>query len=377
VTLQDEIDKEKVLIQTDSYPISIGELISMYNDGELNIHPDFQRYIRWSDDRQSKFIESILLGIPIPPIFVSQEKNGVWDVIDGLQRLATILGFVGCLCDENKKLIPPTKLATTKLKYLPALEGKIWKGDNEATSFTDAQRLFFKREKLNFQIVKKESDPNIKFELFQRINSLGAHLSEQELRNCIFIMKDKALFKLIDKLSEYPPFVNCLDLSEKDKLEKYNQEMVSRFFVIKNADLKEIKRAGNFAEFITDFLTTNWWGNATYNLNSEEAIFKKTFDILNVTLQEDSFKKYNLTKKRCEGRFLVSAFEAIAIGLAKNIDSWELTEQNKEEVTREFQQKIKTLWGNEKFKSKGGIGGKFNTRIQEAVPLGTNLFRRT
>jgi len=59
VTLQAEIDKEKKLIQTDSYPISIGELISMYNDGELNIHPDFQRYIRWSDDRQSKFIESI------------------------------------------------------------------------------------------------------------------------------------------------------------------------------------------------------------------------------------------------------------------------------------------------------------------------------
>ena len=377
MTLQNEIDKERKLIQTDSYPISIGELISMYNDGELNIHPDFQRYIRWSEDRQSKFIESILLGIPIPPIFVSQEKSGVWDVIDGLQRLATILGFVGVLRDEHNKPIPPTKLVTTKIKYLPALQGKTWKGDNEATSFTDAQRLYFKREKLNIQIVKKESDPNIKFELFQRINSLGAHLSDQELRNCVFIMKDKALFKFIDRLSEYPPFVNCLDLSEKDKLEKDNQEMVSRFFVIKNADLKEIKKAGNFAEFITDFLTNKWWGNTGYNLVSEEAIFKKTFDILNATLQEDSFKKYNFTKERFEGRFLVSAFEAIAIGLSKNIDSWELTEQNKDVIAREFRQKIKTLWGTEKFTSKGGIGGKFNTRIQEAVPLGTNLFRRT
>lgn len=377
MTLQDEIDKEKKLIQTDSYPMSIGELISMYNDKELNIHPDFQRYIRWSDDQKSKFIESILLGIPIPPIFVSQEKNGVWDVVDGLQRLATILGFVGCLRDENNKPIPPTKLATTKIKYLPALQGKTWKGDNDATSFTDAQRLYFKREKLNIQIVKKESDPNIKFELFTRINSLGAHLSDQELRNCVFIMKDNALFKLIDRLSEYPPFVNCLDISEKDRLEKYNQEIVSRFFVIKNADLKEIKRAGNFAEFITDFLTKNWWGNSTYNLDAEEAIFKKTFDILDGTLQENSFKKYNLTKGRCEGRFLVSAFEAIAIGLAKNINSWDLTEQNKEEVNRDFENKIKLLWGDKKFTSKSGIGGKFNTRIPEVVPLGTNLFRRT
>jgi len=349
----------------------------MYNDGELNIHPDFQRYIRWSEDRQSKFIESVLLGIPIPPIFVSQEKNGVWDVIDGLQRLATILGFVGVLRDEDNNPIPPTKLVTTTIKYLPSLKGKTWKGDNEATSFTDAQRLYFKREKLNIQIVKKESDPNIKLELFQRINSLGAHLSDQELRNCVFIMRDKKLYKFIDRLSKYPPFVNCLDLSEKDELEKDNQEMVSRFFVIKNADLKEIKKAGNIAEFITDFLTKKWWGNASYNLDSEEMIFKKTFDMLDGTLQEDSFKKYNFTKGRCEGRFLVSAFEAIAIGLAKNINSWELTEQNKEEVTREFQQKIKTLWSTKKFISKGGIGGKFNTRIQEAVPLGTSLFRRT
>jgi uncharacterized protein with ParB-like and HNH nuclease domain len=377
VTLQDEIDRERKLIQTDSYPISIGELISMYNDGELYIHPDFQRYIRWKDDQKSKFIESILLGIPIPPIFVSQEPNGVWDVIDGLQRLATIFGFVGVLRDENDRLIPPTKLATTKIKYLPALQGKIWKGTNETVSFTDAQRLFFKREKINVQIVKKESDSNIKYELFQRINSLGSHLSDQELRNCVFIMKDKNLFKWIDRLSVYPPFVNCLDLSEKDTLEKYNQEIVSRFFVIKNSNLNEIKKAGNFAEFITDFLTKNWWGNTIYNLDSEETIFKKTFDILDGTLREDSFKKYDFTKERCGGRFLVSAFEAIAIGLAKNIDSWELTEQNKEELRREFRHKIKALWSDNKFTSKTGVGGKFNTRIPAVVPLGINLFRRT
>ena len=377
MTLEEEIAKEKKLIQADSYPISIGEIISMYTDGELHIHPDFQRYIRWEDDQKTKFIESILLGIPIPPIFVSQEPDGVWDVIDGLQRLATIFGFVGCLRDEDDKLLPPFKLSNTKIKYLPALQGKIWRGDDEKTSFTSAQRLYFKREKLSVQIVKKESDRNIKYELFQRVNTLGSQLTNQELRNCVFLMKDKSLFKWIDKLSQYPPFVNCLDLSEKDRLEKYNQEIVSRFFVIKNANLNEIKKAGNFAEFITDFLILNWWGNPIYDLRSEEAIFKKTFDILDGTLREDSFKKYNLTKRRCEGRFLVSAFEAIAIGLAKNIDSWELTEQNKEEVTKEFREKVKTLWGNKQFTSKGGIGGKFNTRIHAVVPLGTSLFRRT
>lgn len=72
MSLQAEIDQVRQEIKTDSYSMSIGELISLYQDGEIDIHPDFQRFFRWSNHQKSTFIESILLGIPIPPIFVSQ-----------------------------------------------------------------------------------------------------------------------------------------------------------------------------------------------------------------------------------------------------------------------------------------------------------------
>lgn len=97
MSLQEEIDKTRKEIRTDSYSMSIGEWISLYENNEIDIHPDFQRFFRWSEHQKSTFIESILLGIPVPPIFVSQRDDGIWDVIDGLQRLSTIYEFVGIL----------------------------------------------------------------------------------------------------------------------------------------------------------------------------------------------------------------------------------------------------------------------------------------
>ena len=80
--LEEEITKHKKEIRSDAYPMSIGEAVSMYQNGELEIHPEFQRVFRWNDEKKSKFIESILLGIPIPSFFVSQRDDGVWDLVD-------------------------------------------------------------------------------------------------------------------------------------------------------------------------------------------------------------------------------------------------------------------------------------------------------
>ena len=123
-TLQIELDKARLSVKTDSYPMSIGELVSMYDDGELEIRPEFQRLFRWSLEQKSNFIESVLLGIPIPSIFVAQREDGVWELVDGLQRISTILSFMGKMRDNNGGLCPPLKLSGTK--YLPSLQDKVW-----------------------------------------------------------------------------------------------------------------------------------------------------------------------------------------------------------------------------------------------------------
>ena len=97
--LEAEISNARRTIATDGYPISFSELTSMYKDGELVIRPAFQRLFRWENDQKSNLVESILLGIPLPSIFVAQADDGTWELVDGLQRVSTILQLQGVLRD--------------------------------------------------------------------------------------------------------------------------------------------------------------------------------------------------------------------------------------------------------------------------------------
>ena len=93
MSLIEEIKVRVKEFKTDGYPMSIGEIINLYESREMVINPNFQRFFRWSQAQKTRFIESILLGIPTPAIFVYQRDDGVWELVDGLQRISTILEF--------------------------------------------------------------------------------------------------------------------------------------------------------------------------------------------------------------------------------------------------------------------------------------------
>src|SRR5215471_4904351 len=163
MALAEEINERRKEIRTDGYPMSIGEWLSLYDSGEIDIHPEFQRFYRWSEFQKTNLVESLLLRIPIPPIFVSQRPDGVWDVIDGVQRLSTIFEFIGVYRNEEGELIPPSTLRATE--YLPALQGYRWEqaGGSGSKTFTEALRRDIKRARLEFRIIRKESDLNAKY----------------------------------------------------------------------------------------------------------------------------------------------------------------------------------------------------------------------
>jgi Protein of unknown function DUF262 len=143
-SLLDEINEKRMEIRTDGYPMSIGEWISLYEKHELDIHPEFQRFYRWSESQKTSLVESILLGIPVPPIFVSQRADGIWDVVDGLQRLSTIFQLVGILKDEQEQPVPPLILDETK--YLPSLKGVQWDSHkNSSLELPNEAKLIIKR----------------------------------------------------------------------------------------------------------------------------------------------------------------------------------------------------------------------------------------
>ena len=367
--LQEEVEGRRRLIKTDSYSMSIGELMSIYQSKELDLHPEFQRFYRWTLSQKTKLIESILLGIPLPPVFVSQRPDGVWDVIDGLQRLSTIFQFAGTLKDNSGAQIEPLKLA--KAKYLPSLEDKIWenKADpNDPNALTANQRIDLKRSKIDVNIIQRESDSDTKYDMFERLNTGGTSLSEQEVRNCLLIMTNIEFFKCFEALSDKEDFKESVTLTDRAREERYDMELVTRFIVLRHVNVGQIASRDDINTFITEQIVE--LASTNFDFQAETTRFLKTFAIINGALGESAFKKYVGGHRGYSGGFLVSVFEVIAIGLGQKIDEWSDIALAQDRVRRVSQD----IWHNQRFTNHQGSGVRGSSRIPFTIPLGADLF---
>lgn len=323
MSLKEEILAKRKDMTCDSYPMSIGEVINLYKDGELDVHPEFQRFFRWDEEQKTKLIESILLGIPIPPIFVSQKLDGKWDVIDGQQRLSTILQFVNVLKKDNGEKYQPLILGATK--FLPSLDGVTW---NNEDKFLPEQKITFKREKLNFTIIKETAESNIsKYEMFQRLNTGGTHLSAQEIRNCLMIMINKSLYEKIKLLNNDMNFNECIQVTETQADERYDLELIVRFLLyitFTDEFLLNLNKSRNMDNFLTEELEKYAKNTSDELIDKKAKGFKNIFRLLHKILGENTFKKYQ--NGVFKGAVMIAAYEAIVPGLYLNFSYWRLHE---------------------------------------------------
>ncbi len=348
--------------------MSIGELINLYEDDELDIHPEFQRFFRWTPEQKSRLIESILLGIPIPSIFVSQREDGVWDVIDGLQRLSTIFQLVGVLKDEHGQ--SAEQLQLTRTKYLPSLEGLTWNGNNGSSIGVENQRII-KRSKIDVKIILRESSESSKYELFQRLNTGGAPLSDQELRNVILITINDEVHNWFAALAKDPNFKTCTALSDRQYDRQYDVELVVRFVTLRKLNNTGLKSIGDIGEFLTDSSVALAEPTRFNSIRAkEERAFKFTFSKLASELGEDSFRRFDIEKGAHVGRFLISGFEAIAIGLGFSYERFA-----KGRSLPEIEEIARSVWQNQRFMRYSGSGVSASTRVASIIPLGRQLFK--
>src|SRR5437870_12516973 len=91
--LQTQLNEQRRKVDFDSYDITVQQLLIMVESGAINVAPVYQRQYRWDSIRQSRFIESIFLGIPIPSLFMAANADGTWELVDGVQRLSTLVHF--------------------------------------------------------------------------------------------------------------------------------------------------------------------------------------------------------------------------------------------------------------------------------------------
>lgn len=369
MTLKEEIEAGRATVKAESLAMSIGEIVNLYKSRELVIRPEFQRLFRWTLDKKSRLIESILLGIPLPSIFVMQRHDGVWEVIDGLQRISTILEFMGELRDEETgELKPPSTLLGTR--YLSALAGTSYESD-EGPSLSSGQRISFKRSKMDLKILLPESDNKAKYELFDRLNSGGQEISDQEVRNCLLLMSNRDFFYWLSGLARSEDFMNCAMLSSRKEEEQYHLELVCRFLTLYDATEEELRRMESVDSFLTDSILAAA-DNEEYPKMERETVFRKIFSMLSRSLGSDTFRRYDQEKDRYTGGFSVSSFEAVTIGMASNMRSWEaLSEEDRIPL---IQEKVLNLWSNPDFKARAKAGVRGTTRIPNLIPAAKRHF---
>ncbi|MFC5044417.1 DUF262 domain-containing protein [Aquimarina hainanensis] len=349
-SLLNELSREKSIIKTDSYSMSIGEIINLYKDNELQLDPAYQRLFRWKEDQKSKFIESILLGIPIPPIFVAQKGDGTWSIVDGVQRISTILQLTGDLKSGD---LGPLTLGTTR--KLPSLEGFTWN-----TLPTDLKRTF-RRSKLGVNIILTENSIQSQYELFQRLNTGGLNLEPQEIRNCLIIMLKPDFYQKINRLKKYSNFLEIISINKRKLREEYHMELILRYFIgrFNEIDYDSYRMSSTHLSEFIDKETARLIENENFDLDAEIILFKRLVDLLKDNLGESSFKKYNFQKDTFEGQFSNAIFESICAGIADNIDLHEA------KTNEEFVEKIKNMYQEQEFNTYSNRGIKAIQRFKE------------
>lgn len=352
--LMEELARERKNIKTDSYEMSIGEIINLYKDGDLKLDPAYQRLFRWDNEHKTRFIESILIGIPIPEIFVAQKEDGKWDIVDGLQRISTLLQLVGELPEHEMLVLEGTK-------YLPSLQDMTWE-----IMPLDAKRLL-KRARIGVNIILTENSIESQYELFQRLNTGGVSLESQEIRNCLIIMLDESYYNKINELKNYKNFKDCLTISDEKYKVEYHMELIVRYLIAKRNKIN-YNQYNIASEKLSDFLDHEialLISDKDFNIDEEIELFKRTFDLLSHQMGEETFKKYNIEKGCFEGPFSNASYEAILVGVAENLNRLR---------GKDLRKLIEGIYSQKKFVTYADRGIKVLNRFQKLNEFSREYF---
>ncbi len=271
----------------------VKDLYTSYKDGDLETTPYFQRGYVWDKTKASRLIESIIMGVPIPIIYTAEEQDGTQIVIDGQQRLKSIFGFIDGKFPKNEK-----DFTLSGLKIKTDYNGYTFK------ELDKADKNVINTYNLSLITITKDSDKDIRFEIFERLNTGSMKLNDQEIRNCIYRGSYNEFLKELADDSDFQYILHSPGLKERMR----DIELVLRYFTFKrNTHL-------NYKPSMKQFL------------NHEIVAFQNLSDDDKKNMQKD-FKKAVQSTKTVFGNH---AFRSFRNGLSNDPNgNWEERKINK------------------------------------------------
>ncbi|MGE6753634.1 HNH endonuclease family protein [Rossellomorea sp. NPDC071047] len=264
-------DETKLLWQAKDF--SIREFQAMKQDGELDLQPEYQRKFVIDQKRASKLIESVMLDVPIPVIYLAEENDSTYSVIDGQQRLTTFISFL------EGKFPNGDDFSLSGLRVLKAYNRKTF------SSLPKELQMKIKKTTIHTIIIKKESHQDIKFEIFERLNTGSIKLNEDEIRNTIFRGQ---YIKLLSELE------NNITLDSLVRKENFKNRMIYRGMILRFFALSE-KTYINYKPSMKQFCNKELRDNRFMPEEKYEEYKKKfinTIDLVNTVFGDKAFRRF-------------------------------------------------------------------------------------
>jgi hypothetical protein len=306
-------------VKTQNVEYDLETMVKRINSGQIKLDPEYQRNHRWSDETASRLIESLILNIPIPTIYLSQdidadeeledESISRFSVIDGQQRLTSIKRFI-----ENELIL-------TKMDVLSNLEG-----------FRYKNLPGFLKRRLDERTIKclridSTLDAQVKYDIFERLNSGSVKLEPQELRNAIYRGKFNKLIKKLAKNIDFM-ILNQIDIENREENKKVKKmedvELVLRFLSLVDNRYKNYRP--NLKTFLSDSMKSFTNEASDKDLENYQCIFEKTMAFIRSNFGDAAFAKYKYLGKEdgteklvYASKFNAAVYDALSIAIADEL----------------------------------------------------------
>lgn len=335
-------------IRTSAVDFSFGELLNLHRDQEIIIRPEYQRLFRWTNEQRSRLIESIVLGLPIPPIFLIENKDGILELIDGLQRTSSVLQFL------DHDAIGEPELQLTGCDILERLNGETF------STLSTSEKLKVKRTPIRATIINKSGDSFVKYEMFKRLNTGGSLLSAQEIRNCSSRMVEGGdeFYEAIQKMADNESFkAATARLSESAREQRADEELVLRFFAV--SSFRDGYK-GNIEEWLNAFMEGVLFGEIDFDIASNTETFEKVFALVETKLSDQAFTRFNDAGSPT-GRLAPAYFEAVVASFAERYD--EISQVSPDQLL----ERLKEAFVSEEFKDATGPGANTIPKLHARI----------
>lgn len=369
VKLISQVEQARHDVFVDSYSQTWSDLLDQYRRNDVKVDPDYQRAFRWTLDQQSQYIESLLLSIPTPPLFMAEMEDGSFEIIDGLQRFSTLLKFFSDEIFTDGRVAPHhggynhdnDVAVPTVLSEPPILNGLA--GLTKVTLPETLVRTI-RYSRVQVTLIKRESSELSRYHVFTRLNRAGTVLSNQEIRNCSARLFNPEFADKLMKIGADERIVSAMSMSESDEKSMGVQENVLRLVAFLNGQ-PETQRIDEFLDSAMYLAAT---GKIKFTKRVEEKIYR-TFEIVSRDMPAGSafrFPKGGVFK----GAFSTNLFDIVACGVFNNIESAE------KKPIGYIEERVVAMHEDPKVKVLTGAGSNTRAKMMGRVEFGTNWFSK-